>query len=1212
PPSSMRNPVFNSTAAAGNSYTGDFTNPGYRMHLDSLSELATDNNPPKVWKFNYLGRALPAYKSFAQDFWGYYNGQTSNTTLLPFEFNFNPASYPVGNRTPDSASMMAEMLTKVTYPTGGFSQFSWEPNNYPAYQETFGQVFAQPTLDLDPAAESRTDTVYTFTITQAQFFSYSFLGTFSSTILADFGTSANMATSTLKDASGTELLSLVIKKGDNNVQETSASILLNPGTYTFQISTFVDPADAAFPGFANMSATFTYTASTGFQWVENYVGGLRVKNIVYHDGLDSTKDIQKFYTYEQPYLVEPIDPLNDYLSSVIDKTYDCSGGFDEGTGVLNGPCGFPGCVLYSVQYFGRSSSTKAALGTIQGGAIGYTKVTENFGPNGENGKNVYYYTSEGDLNIPSSRGLPYPAIVSLDYERGLLNEEDTYTATGQLVHKAINSYQFLGKDTITTYKCAYQFNIKSGCYNANPFSQLVLRIFYTDLTNQVMHLSTTDITYNTANGDSVQVVTRYDYQNPLNMQPTRTAKMDSKGDSVVVYSRTALEKSTINSSISLSGAASTAVDSMLARNMVGLPVETEKYVQGNLTDKILTNYKVQPAGPLPDNVMVQNRSNPLETRIFFPEYDGYGNLLEQQKSADQRHDYIYGYSGNYAIAEVTNGDSTSIAYTSFENSEGGNWSIGSGTYDSTSGITGRSCYALNGSISKTGLTSGTTYFVSYWSQGNAFTIAGTLSGYPMKGKTIFWNGFSWTLYVHKVSGQSTITVSGNGRIDELRLYPVTAQMTTYTYDPLVGMTSKTDVGNRVTYFEYDGFQRLKRIRDQDYNILKSFDYQYQASSGCGGGCYIVPMQTFSGSATLSYPVGVFSVNGKLLGNAANPDQYVSAWNSDTADNRVGTLAKGGDSLHFNLTLNTGQTLPPGVMGCRYYQWDLPWNIIDGVDLGSGVYVDFGDGTVERFPKNPADTFNLAPTTHVIDGFSLVHTYADTSLKTITIYHNDGGEAIGMDNAARPATSLTKLRHLRGNFPQYTFGGKFSSMQQPSAMTMESIYNWNSITTITSFQLQTGDGGANACMNLHYAQDFMKNNRGLQFIDMAGGGIHFTGVRDTTFTMSRFKSDWNTYFTNLQVLGISEELWNHEDLTALINLKVFLLAAATQHHTNAADDVEIRIPASEIDAILNQIAAGAGQHVKNGYIEFIFGSRTSASDTAVAQLQANGWQVIFYP
>ena len=1208
----------NSTAASGNSYTVGYTNPGYRMHLDSLTELATDNNAPKQWKFIYYNHNLPAYKSFAQDYWGYYNGQTTNTTLLPYEVQFDN-THAVGNRTPDSVSMMAEMLTQVTYPTGGSSRFSWEPNNYVQNEEVFTNVPVTMDLDLASSKPTFTEVDSSFSITSTQNFSFTLYGTFSSAILGDFGTSAPIATATLKGGEGTTIASLVLHKGDNNTLLTSSVVSLTPGTYTVSITTNVDPSDVFGTNFANMETTFSYSHSLGYQWVENYVGGLRIKSIIYRDNIDTTKDIQKYYTYEQPYLMRTPDPMNDYLSSIIDKTYSCDGGADD-NGVLTGPCGAPGCVLYSVQYFCRSSSTKFALGTIQGGAIGYQKVTEQFGASGENGKNVYYYTSEGDLNIPSSLGLPYPAIVSLDYERGLLSEEDTYTAAGALVHKALNTYQFLGRDTITTYKCAYLTNILSSCYNANPFTQLVTRIFYQDLTNQVMHLSTTDITYNTATGDSVQVVTRYDYENPLNMQPTRTAKVDSKGDSVIVYSRTALEKSTINSSISLSGTASATIDSMLARNMVGLPVETERYVGSSLTDKILTNYKVQAAGPLPDNVMVQNRSNPIETRIYFPEYDGYGNLMEQQKSADQRHDYIYAYSGTYPIAEVTNGDSTSIAYTSFETAEGGHWTIGTGSYDTTSGITGRCNYVLNGSISKSGVNTSNIYFVSYWTQGSAFSISGTVAGYPMKGKTILWNGVSWTLYVHKVTGQSTITVSGNGHIDELRLYPATARMVTYTYDPLVGVTTQTDVGNRATYYEYDGFQRLKRVRDQDYNIIKSFEYQYQTPGGCGGGCSIITMQNFAGTNTLSYPVGVFNIHGNLLGNAASADSFVARWNSDTADNRIGTLAKGADSMHFQLTINSGQSAPAGVTGCRYYQYDLPWNSLDCVIFYNGDYVDWGDGTGMRLGATGADTPAVTPpnTNKLFNPYTqtwtFTHSYPDNSLKTLTFYHSDNFKSSVLAEYQTLA-GHTYLQNLRGNLPQQNSGIGGSSYQQASALTVSNISNWSSINSITTFQLLAGDL-VTPCEHVNYAQDFMQNNRGLNTIittwTTIGPSYMQAGYRDTTFKLSRLKSNWNTYFTNLQDIEISDEHWNREDLSALTKLKTFILIATNVNHSNdPTGNSLIVIPNDAIDSILNQIEAGAGQNVSNGFIQILSAGgshRTDASKTAVQLLVNKGWYI----
>jgi hypothetical protein len=151
-----------------------------------------------------------------------------------------------------------------------------------------------------------------------------------------------------------------------------------------------------------------------------------------------------------------------------------------------------------------------------------------------------------------------------------------------------------------------------------------------------------------------------------------------------------------------------------------------------------------------------------------------------------------------------------------------------GGQTSSLAFTGSNSYNLTGNtISKSGLTSGNQYVVSYWSLGGANTVGGGTYN-TSTGRSV--NG--WTYYEHVVTmTSSTLLITGNNYIDELRLYPVNAKMTSYTYLPLCGVGTMSDVNNRVNYYEYDGFQRLIRVRDQDGNIIKTYEYHYQNQIG---------------------------------------------------------------------------------------------------------------------------------------------------------------------------------------------------------------------------------------------------------------------------------------------------------------------------------------------------------------------------------------------
>ncbi|MFC1223743.1 DUF5977 domain-containing protein [Pedobacter sp. BG31] len=53
-----------------------------------------------------------------------------------------------------------------------------------------------------------------------------------------------------------------------------------------------------------------------------------------------------------------------------------------------------------------------------------------------------------------------------------------------------------------------------------------------------------------------------------------------------------------------------------------------------------------------------------------------------------------------------------------------------------------------------------------------------------------------------------------------------AQISKYSYIPLVGLNSQTDAKGQIAYYQYDDQQRLLTIKDQNQKIVKSYSYNY--------------------------------------------------------------------------------------------------------------------------------------------------------------------------------------------------------------------------------------------------------------------------------------------------------------------------------------------------------------------------------------------------
>ncbi len=564
--------------------------------------------------------------------------------------------------------------------------------------------------------------------------------------------------------------------------------------------------------------------------LKNY-GGLRIKSI--KDSLDASTVNLREYEYGSTYVVG--DNSYAFSKDINEYQYVCHSDSQPKDEIL---------CLYTATY-------SDPLSTLSGSYYGdntqrYISVTEYYGSSGTNGKIEYKYA--------------YPYLILQTGQIGqdeFLIEKNTYKKNGssyELITKEKKAYIVLAESgtmfsdpTNTREKRSWGLDFDKGrdqfettnldcgsawgasiCYPARYF-QVALRL----VSSPVMVKSDTTIFYS---NDTLLTSKRYQYNVESVLAPVSTYTNDSKGNIRVETFKYSVEYPGITENDTLSAG----IKNLINKHIFS-PIEQMVFLKNSDSSNtrqissVFTSYRQDM--PVPYRLYALPITTPLtsyfvstvsngsvvkngdyETRILFNSYDAKGNLLEQQKVNDMRLNYLWDHNYTLPIAQVSNADSSSIAYTSFEADSKGGWTY-SGTVYPSLGMTGSNSYSVGGGdITKSGLAN-TTYIVSYWGYNGSVNV--NSAGPTRTGKVIG----SWTYYEHEVTGTS-ITVSGSNYIDELRLYPKGAQMTTYTFSPMVGMTSQCDATNKIINYEYDSFNRLKIVRDEDGKILKRVDYKY--------------------------------------------------------------------------------------------------------------------------------------------------------------------------------------------------------------------------------------------------------------------------------------------------------------------------------------------------------------------------------------------------
>jgi len=702
-------------------------NSNDRLMLLSFRESDKDGNllPPYLFEYEnynsdfYPGTGkLPPYNSGKIDHWGFYNGIDSESGL---DFN-NITSLGSGyfaKRNPVAEHLYTGILNKVTYPTGGFTQFIYEPNQY-----------------------NRT----------------------------------------------------VIRNKD-----TGAFSIKNEGT-------------------------------------PKLAGGLRIKEIKSSAGYGSPEISRKYEYYD---------------------------------GILGGEsqyywAGYKGKLLSGGVYTSDRFITSTLLpvsSNSAGSHIGYSRIIEKLDGSGWTEYLYSNHNSNIDENyistIDTQKSI-YSPFSDKGFERGQLLETKVFNVNGNLISREKNIYvanpslagQFARSVATQQIEVLGGWTIEGTAYKVYtyPYNLSRKEIYTYDTDGTLFNLKSKDVSYNnmnfvaeekTAQSNNLELINRYKYvsdyltedyflekceetfstclsncgdrgnpdfvacrnncsnrnrdcvdavSNPTNSSVKSIWKMRKSNRLNAIIEQQTLHKK--------SGVEITVAGSLNLYKEFGSPIHVSKQIQLDVASPFTTIPFSSITSP---NQFTYNNKYSTNAQNYGL-YDVYGNLIQYSNENDATVSNLFGYGGKYLIAEIINARVDEVIHTSFESD--------------TESITQD---AYTGSKSKLGTYSVTlpyspgTYILSYWKkeQGGVWTF---FEEEHIKTNT--------NPYLISIGTSST-------KIDEVRICPKGSYMTTYTYSPGIGVTSKTDSNNQTVFYQYDSFGRLISIKDEFGNIISSYEYNFK-------------------------------------------------------------------------------------------------------------------------------------------------------------------------------------------------------------------------------------------------------------------------------------------------------------------------------------------------------------------------------------------------
>lgn len=417
-----------------------------RLKLDGI--LIKDSNSALVkdYMFEYNDPyTMPSTTSQGQDYFGYNNGVTSNSVLYP---TYNAPSIPSGdgaNRNPNFNSTKKGLLNKITYPTGGHTTFDYESNyeQEATDNSTVWQVIASTELDYplpsafppyDPNACNDNSTLVTpitdsdtFQVTQNQT-DYKMVYDQTGTLGGTFTTEKRAIL--VKIASSTATLSWAQIYDNNCNVKAGVDVVWN---LPFKQKTFpyseTITLDSGFYQLVLANPLSTFSNSFEVQegvLVTNYTynvkAGVRVKDI--KDYIDATTlAFHKSYQYPSGTVIS--DPRYTYTSTQYSLD---SGGYPVVSTILHRLSYASGTDKPHMGYAEVIETVEDALGSYSNGSTSHRFNTNNAG-NYRTG--VYTYFINGKETAKQ---------YGVTYYLGKSSGSTVYDSQGVPVSSSLNSY----------------------------------------------------------------------------------------------------------------------------------------------------------------------------------------------------------------------------------------------------------------------------------------------------------------------------------------------------------------------------------------------------------------------------------------------------------------------------------------------------------------------------------------------------------------------------------------------------------------------------------------------------------------------------------------------------------------------------------------------------------------------------------------------------